>query len=91
MFILSQLIVGTLCFAADANETDPFDLPQIVALENKKFNPYRDLTVQLGVMPLDAFYKALTLGISYTQGFTSYLSWEIFNAHIASENDTDLT
>ncbi len=77
-------------FGSSNKEPDPFDLPQIVAVENKKFNPYRDITVQLGILPLDAFYKALSFGISYTQSYTSFIGWEIVNAHIATANDTNL-
>ncbi|MBK7962862.1 MAG: hypothetical protein IPK04_17715 [Bdellovibrionales bacterium] len=50
-------------------KTDPFDLPQVVAVENKKFNPLRDITLQIGILPLDAFYKALTGGVTYTHSF----------------------
>lgn len=81
---------GSFVFASDAKESDPFDLPQIVAVENKKFNPMKDITVQLGVLPLDAFYKAFSLGLSYTQSYTPYLAWEIFNAHVTSVTDTNL-
>lgn len=77
-------------FAQESENTDSFDLPRVVAIENKKFNPLKDITFQLGVMPLDAFYKALTLGTSYTHRMNSYLAWEVINANIASPQDTNL-
>lgn len=77
-------------FAQKSKDTDPFDLPQVVAVENKKYNPWKDATVQVGVLPLDAFYKAISVGGSYTYSYTSFMSWEVVNANFAFKQDTDL-
>jgi outer membrane beta-barrel protein len=77
-------------YAQEAESVDPFDLPRVVAIENKKFNPMKDITFQMGIMPLDAFYKALTIGTSYTHRLNSYMAWEVINANISSPQDTNL-
>ncbi|NUN05290.1 MAG: hypothetical protein HUU57_05975 [Bdellovibrio sp.] len=65
------------------SNVNAYEVPQVAAVESKLFVPQRDLAVHLGVLPLDAFYKALTLGLSYTTQFQSYLGWEIINANAA--------
>ncbi len=72
-----------------ANE-DAFLLPKVVAVENKLYEPKYDLTLNLGFLPLDAFYKAVTGGFSYTYSMNSYLAWEILNGQYASVEDTGL-
>lgn len=67
-----------------------YEVPQVVAVEGKLYVPQKDLSVHIGILPLDAFYKALTLGISYTKQFESYLGWEIVNANAAFTQDTGL-
>jgi outer membrane beta-barrel protein len=79
---------ATNAWAAD--KEDPFILPKVVAVENKLYEPKYDLTGQLGVLPLDAFFKAVTAGLSYTYYMNSYLGWEVLNGHYASVEDTGL-
>lgn len=74
---------------ANTNE-DPYLLPKVVAVENKLYEPKYDLTVNVGVLPLDAFYKGLTVGASYTYSINSFLAWELFNAQYSSNEDTGL-
>lgn len=76
---------------ANASERDDaFALPKVVAVENKLYEPRYDLTGHVGVLPLDAFYKAVVSGLSYTHYFNSYLGWEVINGHHASVEDTGL-
>jgi outer membrane beta-barrel protein len=87
---IGVLFVFMRAHAEDALVADPYELPKIVAVENKKFNPQYDVTAHLGILPIDAFYKALTVGVSYTHSFRSYLSWEVLNAEYAFPQDTNL-
>lgn len=73
-----------------AAPTEAFDTPQVVAVEPRSFNPRYDVTGQLSVLPLDAFYKGIAAGVSYTQAYTSSWSWEIINANFNSKSDTNL-
>ena len=52
--------------------------------------PQSDLSVKLGILPLDAFYKAATLGVSYTKNYESYWGWEIINVEAAFSQNTGL-
>lgn len=90
LMVIALLLLSLSSFAQEKKETDPFDLPQVMAVENKKFNPWRDITLQAGVLPLDAFYKGLSVGVSYTHNFNSYLAWEMINANYTSTQDTNL-
>lgn len=67
-----------------------YDSPKIVAVEPRLYNPRQDLSAQVGVLPLDAFYKGYTLGVSYTQSYSSAWSWEIANINLSSKSDTAL-
>lgn len=88
MPFLIILLFGSLAIGAE--KEDAYILPKVVAVENKHFEPKYDLTTQVGILPLDAFYKAVTGGFSYSYYFNSFLGWEILNAHYASVEDTGL-
>lgn len=75
---------------AEGSPADPYELPSVVAVENKKYDPRHDLTLQLGILPLDAFYKGLQYGVSYTYGWKNYLRWEVVNANLVATQDTGL-
>ncbi len=70
--------------------TSVYEVPEISAVENKMFNPQKDLSLKLGFLPLDAFYKAVTLGVSYTNYYESYWAWEIINVDVAFSQNTGL-
>lgn len=90
VLILKAISVFIFVSSTSHAKVDPFDLPQVVAVENKKFNPLKDVTAFAGVLPLDAFYKSVILGVSYTQAYNSFLSWEVINAGYAFNQDTNL-
>lgn len=69
---------------------DPYQLPPIVAVENRQFNPRHDLSLGVGILPLDAFYKSYSYGLSYTYGWKEFLRWEAINASLCSSQDTGL-
>lgn len=77
-------------FAAENKKTDAYDLPQIVAVEGRMYNPVSDVTATVGVLPLDAYYKALTLGLVYTRTLDSSYKWAVLNAQAAFTSDTGL-
>lgn len=93
MRIFPLLLVASLCggsFSAFAKAEDPYELPAVVAVDNKKFDPVHDFTLLAGFMPLDSFYKAYDFGLSYTYGWKNYLRWEVVNAAITSTTDSGL-
>lgn len=84
------ILVPTLSHGAPAASTTDYQAPEISAVEKKKYSPQKDLSAKLGVLPLDAFYKAVSLGVAYTKNFESYWGWEIINADVAFTQDTGL-
>lgn len=84
------ILFSVSVFAADNKKTDAYDLPQIVAVEGRMYNPVSDFTGAIGVLPLDAYYKALTLGVGYTRTLNASYKWTLLNAHVAFTNDTGL-
>jgi outer membrane beta-barrel protein len=66
------------------------ETPKIVAVEPRLYNPRYDITAQLSLLPLDAFYKGYAAGVSYTQSLSPEWSWEIVNFNFNSKSDTGL-
>jgi outer membrane beta-barrel protein len=93
--VLGGLILGGLIFGSASNaqsrDTDPYDVPTPSAVENKLFQPSKELNVQVGFMPLDAFHKGVTLSLSYVGYSESYWGWEYLNLQGAINWETDLT
>lgn len=86
--ILTLSFIMTCSVAAATN--DPYDIPKVVALENRQYQVKYDLTPQLGSYPLDAFNKSYTIGLSYTHFFEPYWGWEILNFQWARNADSGL-
>jgi outer membrane beta-barrel protein len=86
--LITSLLLSSL--AMGSPKDDPYELPTVVAVEHKKFEPRHDITAWAGIMPLDAFYKALEGGASYTYGWKGYLRWEVLNGQLTTTQDTGL-
>ena len=86
LILLAAVLTSTYAIA----EVDPYSVPEAVTIENKMYEPSNELNLQLGVLPLDAFYKALLLNVGYTHYFQSFWGWEVFNGSIAFTKDTGL-
>ena len=67
-----------------------YELPKVVAVQNRSYYLNQDLTVQAGWLPSDAFNKGYTLGLSYTTFFSDYLGWEVVNANYSFNSETNL-
>ncbi|MEM9068907.1 MAG: outer membrane beta-barrel domain-containing protein [Myxococcota bacterium] len=60
------------------------------AVQNRHYQGTHELTLWLGILPLDAFTKGVTLGGSYTAHFTDSWGWEVVNYQYSFQFDTDL-
>ena len=67
-----------------------YNLPKVVAVQNRPYFVNKDLTFQLGFLPSDPFNKGLTTGLTYTHYFKDYLAWEIVNINYNSNVETRL-
>lgn len=89
-FHMKFIILAWLAGFLAVGHADPYDVPQVVALESRLYNVKYDLTPQFGIYPLDSFNRSLTFGLSFTNFFDSYRGWEIFNLQYAKNLETDL-
>ncbi len=79
---------------ARAQESDSFEEGgrsySSVVVQNRKFNPDHEFTAFVGLLPLDAFTKGLTVGGAYTLHFTELVAWEVAQFNYSFHFDTDL-
>jgi outer membrane beta-barrel protein len=73
--------------AAQSEELRPYSS---LVVQNRHNNPTHELTVGLGVLPLDAFTKGVTLSGAYTLHFTERWAWEVAQFHYSFHVDTAL-
>ena len=89
VLLLTVLLVGELAIAKKPPE-DFYDLPKVVAVQNRPYYSNKDLTFQLGWLPSDAFNKGYSAGASFTAYFLDYLGWEVLNANYVVNSETSL-
>jgi|GEM_PF-927844 len=61
-----------------------------LVVQERIFNPDHEFTLIGGLLPLDAFTKAVTLGGAYTLHFNELYAWEVVNASYSFHYDTSL-
>lgn len=88
------LLIFSLCFHAPLTAAAPaenlYDLPKVVAVQNRTYYLNHDINMQIGYLPSDAFNKGYTVGGSYTYFFSDYLGWEVVNANYSFNSETRL-
>jgi outer membrane beta-barrel protein len=82
-------ILATICLAPFAYG-DAYDLPKVVAVQDRAYIVHKEVSVNFGGLPLDAFNKSIIGGISYTYGLNSKWNWEVFNVAGAMNVETQL-
>lgn len=60
------------------------------AVQERHFRLNHELTIGVGLLPLDAFYKGLTVDLGYTYHFTDYVGWQIVRGMYSYDVDTGL-
>ncbi len=73
-----------------SQEKDVYDLPEVVALQNRTYYLNHGLEGHVGYLPIDAFNKGIIVGGSYTYYFSEFTGWEIINANYNFNIETDL-
>ncbi|MEE2789315.1 MAG: outer membrane beta-barrel domain-containing protein [Myxococcota bacterium] len=64
-------------------------LPSL-AVQNRKHTETHEFTAYVGVLPMDAFTKGLTLSGSYTLHFSDLIGWEVGQFFYSQPFETDL-
>ena len=67
-----------------------YDLPDLVAIQDRDYYLSHDLTFNVGWLPSDAFNKYAVGGVSYTYFLEDYMAWEVVNVQYAFLFETDL-
>ena len=67
-----------------------YDLPKVVAIQDRPYYNDNDITLQLGWLPSDAFNKGFSGGLAYAYYFKDYLAWEVVNANYVINQETSL-
>ena len=62
-----------------------------VVVQNRKFSMGHEFTLELGSLPLDAFFKGVTGTARYTLHFDDFHAWEIAAGSYSLNLDTGLT
>jgi outer membrane beta-barrel protein len=88
LVVLASLF--TMQVARAAPPESVYDLPKIVALQNRTFHVNHGLNFTLGFLPADAFNKGITIGTSYTYYITDFVAWEVANINYSFNSETDL-
>lgn len=87
LYIVFLLLGST---AGAAPDSSVYDLPKVVAVQNRAYQVNSELSGQIGYLPSDAFNKGYTLGASYTTFFSDFLGWEVVNANYVINSPTNL-
>jgi outer membrane beta-barrel protein len=98
VILLSCLVFGAGVMAApsqaSAQESASFEDGErsysSVVVQNRRYNPDHEFTAFLGLLPLDAFTKGVTLGGAYTLHFNELLAWEVVQFNYSFQFDTSL-
>jgi len=60
---------------------DLYDVPKVTTVQNRLYHLHNEVTLQGSYLPLDPYSKYIGAGLSYTTHFSSFTSWEVFNAN----------
>jgi len=87
--VLCGLLFAPLSSAA-AQGTGFGEGGKVVAVQKKEYQLKNELHAAVGVLPMDAFYKGVTIGGGYTYHFSHHFAWEVFQFLYSNNVDTGL-
>ena len=73
-----------------AAKTDVYDLPAIVAVQNREYFMPESLMLNLGYLPSDAFNKGYAIGAAYSYYLSDFLAWEVVNYDYINNQETSI-
>ncbi len=87
-FIFASIIfVSSLAHAAPR---DPYDLPEPVAIQGRKYQMSQSVFASAGYLPVDSFNKGWGFSGGYRYAFTPYLTWEVISYTQVANSETQL-
>lgn len=89
--LILLLLLPLPLFAAEPQDAkDLYELPKLVAVQNRQYYLNREFTSHVGYLPMDSFNKSIVLGASYTHYLSDFIGWEIANFNYCFNQDTGL-
>lgn len=88
--VFAILSIGLMEAVRAEPASSQYDLPKVVAVQNRAYQVKNELTLQGGYLPTDAFNKGFPIGASYTHFFSDYFGWEVINANYSFNSETNL-
>jgi outer membrane beta-barrel protein len=92
--LLRFVVVAALALAAAQPSRAQYDDEEgggtAVVIQNRKFKMAHEFTIEGGTLPLDAFFKGVTLSGRYTLHFDDFSAWEIAAGTYSFNLDTGL-
>lgn len=87
--VLCGLVFAPLVSAA-AEETGYGEGGKVYAVQKKGYQLKHELYGAVGVLPMDAMYKGVTIGGGYTYHFSHHFAWEAIQFTYSNNIDTGL-
>ena len=84
------LLLALAPAAASAQFQELENPGSVSAVQERKYRMNHELELGIGALPLDAFYKGLTLGVGYTYHFSDYFAWRVGRGTYSYNLDTGL-
>jgi outer membrane beta-barrel protein len=83
------LALPAVCLADDEDSPEE-QTGRLVAVQTRRFWMKHELTLHVGALPMDAFYKGVATSLSYTWHFSERWGWEVIHAGYSQNFDTGL-
>ena len=87
--VLCGLVIAPLASVA-AQETGYGEGGRVYAVQKKGYQLKHELYGAVGVLPMDAMYKGVTIGGGYTYHFSHHFAWEAIQFTYSNNIDTGL-
>jgi outer membrane beta-barrel protein len=84
------LLVCLWSFTALAQYEDIQNPGTVSAVQERMYRMHHELTLGVGVLPADAFYKGLMVQVAYTAHFTDSFAWQVGRAFYSLDFNTGL-
>ncbi|MFB6263783.1 MAG: outer membrane beta-barrel domain-containing protein [Bradymonadaceae bacterium] len=90
MSLIAVLVASAVPRSARAGDDGEDESYESVVVQDRKFSPTHEFTGSVGVLPLDAFAKGVTVSGGYTLHFSNLLAWEALQFTYSFQVQTDL-
>lgn len=89
-FVLSFVMTSVASHVAAAAPRDPYDLPEQVAIQSRKYQMNHSIFGNVGYMPIDSFNRAFSFAGGYRYAIRPWLTWEVLNYTQVANSETQL-